>query len=168
MNTSYTINTALSKGVESITRHHSPLTTEYISFQHIYKSYSGREKEKQREKKQRWGVTRGREKARYFYVAWIKNPDFYLFFIKSIQGYAVDQYIWDGQQLILLRTGSKTTNKDISRTIGKPDLVHTNRGLAVWQVYLLYICKGLLEVLQHLLYFVFPVEYSRAAMRAVQ
>lgn len=45
MNTSYTINTALSKGVESITRHHSPLTTEYISFQHIYKSYSEREKE---------------------------------------------------------------------------------------------------------------------------
>lgn len=45
MNTSYTINTALSKGVESTTRHHSPLTTEYISFQHIYKSYSEREKE---------------------------------------------------------------------------------------------------------------------------
>lgn len=49
MNTSYTINTALSKGVESITRHHSPLTTEYISFEHIYKSYSERER-KQREK----------------------------------------------------------------------------------------------------------------------
>lgn len=45
MNTSYTINTALSKGVESTTRHHSPLTTEYISIQHIYKSYSEREKE---------------------------------------------------------------------------------------------------------------------------
>jgi len=43
MNTSYTINTALSKGVEIITRHHSPLTTEYISCQHIYKSYSERE-----------------------------------------------------------------------------------------------------------------------------
>lgn len=40
MNTSYTINTALSKGVKSITRHHSPLTIEYISFEHIYKSYS--------------------------------------------------------------------------------------------------------------------------------
>lgn len=45
MDTSYTINTALSKGVENTTRHHSPLTTEYISFQHIYKSYSEREKE---------------------------------------------------------------------------------------------------------------------------
>ncbi len=44
MNTSYTVNTALSKGVESTTRHHSPLTTEYISFQHIYKSYSERER----------------------------------------------------------------------------------------------------------------------------
>lgn len=46
-NTSYTINTALSKGLESITRHHSPLTTEYISFQHIYKSYSERERKRE-------------------------------------------------------------------------------------------------------------------------
>lgn len=53
MNTSYTINTALSKGLESITRHHSPLTTEYISFQHIYKSYS--EGERKIERKNRGG-----------------------------------------------------------------------------------------------------------------
>lgn len=63
MNTSYTINTALSKGVESTTRHHSPLTTEYISIQHIYKSYSEREKETE------VGGARGREKARCFYTA---------------------------------------------------------------------------------------------------
>lgn len=74
MNTSYTINTALSKGVGSITRHHSPLTTEYISFQHIYKNYSWK-REIQR-KKTEVGGTRGREKARYFYTAWIKEPWF--------------------------------------------------------------------------------------------
>ena len=65
MNTSYTINTALSKGVESTTRHHSPLTTEYISFQHIYKSYSEREKETE-VGGVGGGTRRKREKARCF------------------------------------------------------------------------------------------------------
>lgn len=50
MNTSFTINTALSKGLESITRHHSPLITDYISFQLIYKSYSERERNTKKEK----------------------------------------------------------------------------------------------------------------------
>lgn len=76
MNTSYTINTALSKGVESITRHHSPLTTEYISFQHIYKSYSERERKIEREKTE---VGEGLEEERKPGASTLpesKNPDF--------------------------------------------------------------------------------------------
>ena len=53
-NTSYTINTALSKGVKSITRHHSPLTTEYMYFiEHIYKNYRERERKKRERGKER-------------------------------------------------------------------------------------------------------------------
>lgn len=74
MNTSYTINTALSKGVESITRHHSPLTTEYISFQHIYKSYSERKIER---KNRVWeGGLEEERKPGASTLPESKNPDF--------------------------------------------------------------------------------------------
>lgn len=59
MYTSYTINTALSKDVESFTRHHSPLTTEYISFQHIYKSYDERSERPGRKRGDGGGGVRG-------------------------------------------------------------------------------------------------------------
>lgn len=101
MNTLYTINTALSKGVESTTRHHSPLTTEYISFQHIYKSYSEREKETE------VGGARGREKARCFYTAWIKESVLLIIYWRWTTVHPDED------------CGSKTTNQDTSLTIWK-------------------------------------------------
>lgn len=68
---SYTINTALSKGVESITRHHSPLTTEYISFQHIYKNYNEREEEQ----KEVWDEVEERKPCAST-LPELKDPDF--------------------------------------------------------------------------------------------
>lgn len=121
MNTSYTINTALSKGVESITRHHSPLTTEYISIQHIYKSYS--EREKQRKKKQRWGVTRGKEKVQVLLHGLNQKPWFFLKKVnQSIYLRWINNSFWGGLEAKLLM-------KMYLIPFGKPDLVHT----ADWQ-----------------------------------
>lgn len=75
---------------ESTTRHHSPLTTEYISFQHIYKSYSERKKQRRCETK--------RESPRgLFFFSFLLL--FFFFFCKTTQLEC---------EIIALATGNET------------------------------------------------------------
>lgn len=112
MNTSYTIITALSKGVESITRHHSPLTTEYISFQHIYKSYDERG----------GGARRGlrHSKKDFWKTEWVNH------------GGATDQWTGGGRQIILTRI--QTTNRHTSHCLANTTLYMSKQrsGISIW------------------------------------
>lgn len=137
MNTSYTINTALSKGVESTTRHHSPLTTEYISFQHIYKSYSEREKETEVHgedwRKRESQVCLHRLNQRTLIIK--KN--------EWIQGCAMDWFILrDVQRFILMRNVEvkKTTNQDTSLTIWQTRYCRSKRRIGSRTGVFFFVC----------------------------